>query len=106
MGKVNIINETEFLELIKSNKPVLVDFYADWCMPCKMMTPILEEIAEETQDMVKVAKINIDFNENLAIKYQVNAIPYLAVFKNGELVDSKLGLTQKEELMLLLKKHS
>ena len=71
-------------EVLNSDKPVLVDFYADWCGPCKMMAPIIEEIAEELQGKAKVGKINVDENQELAMKYEVMSIPTLIIYKNGK----------------------
>ena len=85
-------------EVLKSEKPVLVDFFATWCGPCQMLAPVLEEIAEEYKDKIKVGKINIDNERNLAIKYQVVSIPTLMVFKNGEIVKTAVGFHTKSEL--------
>lgn len=103
---VLILNSIDFEETLKNtDKPVLVDFWAQWCMPCKMQAPILNELADELKGKVVIAKVNVDESEDLAIKYQVNAIPFLAIFKNGDLKESKVGLTDKNELSLILEKY-
>ena len=98
--KVNNQNFEE--EVIKSEKPVLIDFYADWCGPCKMLSPIIEEIAEENSD-IKVVKVNVDDSQDLAMKYQVMSIPTLVVIKNGEEVNRSVGLIDKSQVANLIK---
>ncbi|PNH20614.1 thioredoxin [Lachnospiraceae bacterium] len=101
---VKQINEAEFeAEVLKSEKPVLVDFYADWCGPCKMTAPVLEKLSE-TLDTVAFAKINVDENPNLAQKYQVMSIPNLIVFKNGEPAERAIGMQSLEALKALVEK--
>ena len=90
-------------EVIASEKPVLVDFYADWCGPCRMMSPIVEEIAKELGDNAVVGKVNVDENQELAIKYNVMTIPTLIIFKNENIVKTIIGVTGKEEIIALLK---
>lgn len=89
-------------EVLESDKKVLIDFYADWCGPCKMLSPIVAEFAKEN-DAVKVVKINIDENEELAIKYGVTSIPTLVVIENGETKDISIGLISKSEIEELVK---
>lgn len=90
-------------EVIKSEKPVLIDFWASWCGPCRMMSPVVDQIAEEMQDEVKVCKINIDEEENLAVKYNVMSIPTFIVFKNGKEAGRSVGVQDKEEIKAMLK---
>ena len=93
------LNENNFEEeVLKSNNKVLVDFYADWCGPCKMMSPVIDEIAEEMQG-VKVGKVNIDNNQELAIKYDVMSIPTIIVFENGMQKKTFIGVTDKNEII-------
>ncbi|MEP6823096.1 MAG: thioredoxin, partial [Chthoniobacterales bacterium] len=86
-------------EVTKSTQPVLVDFWAEWCGPCKMIAPILDEIAKEKAGTVKIAKVNVDNNQSLSARYNVRAIPTLLFFKNGELKDQVTGMTSKKDLL-------
>ena len=79
-------------EVLKSDKTVLVDFYADWCGPCKMLAPVVESLAEQFADTAVVGKLNVDESEEIAMKYGVMSIPTLIVFKNGQEVDKKVGV--------------
>lgn len=90
-------------EVIKSDKPVLVDFWASWCMPCKMMSKTIDEIATEMADRVKVCKVNIDEEQELAVKYGVMSIPTFLVFKNGKVSEMTVGVQEKENITKLLK---
>ena len=92
-------------EVINSDKPVLVDFWAEWCGPCKMLMPTIEELATELDGQVKIGKVNSDEQRNLAIKYQVTALPTLAVFKGGEIVDKMMGLQDKAKLSAACTAH-
>ena len=95
MGVLKITSENFKSEVLESSQKVLIDFYADWCGPCKMMGPVVEEIAEEHSD-VKVVKINVDNAEDIAIKYQIMSIPTLIVVKGGQEVNRSIGLISKE----------
>ena len=85
-------------EVVNSEVPVLIDFYADWCGPCRMMGPVVEELAREYDGKVKVGKVNIDEQPELAEKYGVMSIPYFALIKNGSLVSDELGAVPKDRL--------
>lgn len=98
--------KSSFSEIIKDNTPVLVDFHADWCGPCKMMAPILKEAKSSLGDAVKIVKIDVDKNEALASKYQVKGVPTLILFKNGEQLWRQSGVIQKDEIIKLIKSHS
>lgn len=89
-------------EVLKSEKPVLVDFYADWCGPCKMLSPIVEEVAEEI-DSVKVCRMNIDENEDLAVEYGIMSIPTLVVIKNGQETNRTVGVVGKDDILEMVK---
>lgn len=85
--------------VLDSEKPVLVDFYADWCGPCNMMAPIIEELASDLQGKARVGKINVDENQDLAMEYNVMSIPTLIIFKEGKEVKRMVGVRSKEELI-------
>ncbi|HPT89744.1 MAG: thioredoxin [Acholeplasmataceae bacterium] len=97
-----ILNNEQFKELLKQDKPVLVDFYADWCGPCRIQAPIIEEVAEEVKDFAIVGKINVDKERDLARQYSIMSIPTLIIFKEGKVVERISGLTQKQRLVELL----
>ena len=88
-------------EVFNSEKPVLVDFYADWCGPCNAMAPIVEELATELNEKAKVGKINVDENSDIAVEYNVMSIPTLIIFKNGKEEKRLVGVRDKEELLNL-----
>lgn len=88
-------------EVLNSEKPVLVDFYADWCGPCNAMVPVIEELAKELEGKAKVGKINVDENSDIAVEYNVMSIPTLIIFKNGKEEKRLVGLRDKEELLSL-----
>ena len=86
-------------EVNQSTQPVLVDFWAEWCGPCKMIAPLLDEIAKEKAGVVKVVKVNVDDNQSLSARYNVRAIPTLLFFKGGQLRDQITGMTSKKDLL-------
>lgn len=96
---------SKFSELINQEKPVLVDFYADWCGPCKMMSPILKEVKDALGDSVSILKINVDTNQELSAKCQVKGVPTLILFKDGKQTWRQSGVVQKNELIALMKSH-
>lgn len=96
----------KFNDIIQSETPVLIDFFADWCGPCKMLAPILKDVKEELGDGVKIIKINVDKNEQLAAKYQVRGVPTMIVFKNGEQKWRQSGVLQKEEIIQVIQSNS
>lgn len=99
MSNLKNLNENEFSnEVLKSKLPVVVDFWAEWCAPCKMLTPILEELSKEMHSRVSFVKINLDENQDLAMKYSIRSIPSLLIFNDGIHVDTKVGLASKEDL--------
>ena len=99
-----IINKSNFEnEVINADKPVLLDFYADWCGPCKMLSPVLSEIADEYADVIRVAKVNVDDEPELAMKFKVSSIPMLVLFKNGKIVSTSVGYRPKDEILNELK---
>ena len=97
--ELNLSSENFEKEVLNSEQPVLVDFYAEWCGPCKMMAPIIEEIAGELQGKAKVGKINVDENQELAMEYNVMSIPTLIIFKDGKEAKRFVGATDKEDLL-------
>lgn len=104
MAEITLTKHNFEAEVVASDLPVLVDFWAEWCGPCRMIAPTIEEIAAEYDGKVKVGKINVDTESDLAIRYHIDAIPALLIFKNGEVVESRKGLRPKSELCALLDK--
>lgn len=95
----HIITDANFNEeVINSDIPVLVDFFANWCGPCKMMMPVVEELANEYDGRIKVGKVNVDEESATAMQYKVMSIPMFALFKNGQMIDSVLGAVPKTQL--------
>ncbi|MEM1589532.1 MAG: thioredoxin [Candidatus Bathyarchaeia archaeon] len=99
------LKDSSFNEVVSGNKLVLVDFYADWCMPCRMMAPVVEELAREYAGKVLVGKINVDENPATADRFQVFSIPTLIIFKFGREVDRIVGFVPKKQVESLLKKY-
>jgi thioredoxin 1 len=101
-SNVEHANEASFDQLVlNAEAPVLVDFYADWCGPCKMIAPVLEELASEATDG-KIVKVNVDENPQLAARYGISSIPTLLIFRDGEVIDQHVGLANKEQLRSML----
>lgn len=99
MGKVTSVNQDEFEEkVLNSTKPVLVDFWAEWCGPCKTLLPVLDEVAIETGEKASVFKVNVDENGDLAQKYGIRGIPTMIFFKNGEATKTLVGVQPKDEI--------
>ena len=100
------LNNNNFANEINASQPVLVDFWAPWCGPCRMMAPIIEDIAAETQGKYKICKINVDENSEIAMQYKVLSIPTLFVFKDGKELESIVGVRPKDDILDVLAKHA
>ncbi|TAI49749.1 thioredoxin [Flagellimonas allohymeniacidonis] len=96
---------SSFSKIINSNERVLIDFYADWCGPCKMLAPILNQVKEELGDDIKIYKIDVDKNPRIANKYQVRGVPTLLLFKDGKTVWRQSGVLQKKDLVDVIQAH-
>ncbi len=106
MGEVLVIDEQNFeKEVLQSDVPVLVDFWATWCAPCQMIAPIIESLAEEYAGRLKVGKVNVDENSQLAIKYGIRAIPTLLLFKEGKVVEQMVGVQPKDTIRNVIERH-
>ena len=105
MSKALIVTDDSFeQEVLQADKPVVVDFWAEWCGPCKMIAPILDEIAQEFEGKVKITKVDVDSNNKTAGRYNIMSIPSLLFFKNGEVVDQVVGAMAKSQLKSRLEK--
>lgn len=102
MSVLKITNDNFDEEVLKSDKPILLDFWASWCGPCRMVGPIVEEIAEELSGTARVGKVNVDEEQELAQAFQVMSIPTLVVIKNGKIVNSAIGVQSKQALLAML----
>ena len=102
--EVNLTKQNFEEEVKKSDKPVIIDFWATWCGPCKMLAPILSDAAERYSNKIKVCKVNVDEEQELAIEYGIMSIPTLVMFKNGEIVNTSVGLISKSELENIIEK--
>lgn len=98
--------KNNFNNIIQSKTPVLIDFYADWCGPCKVLAPILKDVKDELGDVIKVIKIDVDKNQPLAAKYQVRGVPTMILFKNGKQLWRQSGVLQKKDIVAIIKQHS
>lgn len=97
---------SNFKSIIDSKTPVLIDFYADWCGPCKMLAPILKEVKDELKDNIKIIKIDVDKNQQLASQYQVRGVPTMILFKNQQQLWRQSGVLQKNDIINIINQHS
>ena len=104
-GIIELNDENFDQQLTTSEKPVLVDYWAEWCGPCKMVAPILEELSSELKDKITIAKLDVDNNKDSAIKQKVMSIPTLILFKNGDPIDQRIGALTKSQLKEFLEQH-
>ena len=102
MNEINLNSNNFNEEITNTDKLVLIDFFATWCGPCKMLSPIISEIANEYSNSVKVCKVNVDENQDLALKYSVTSIPTLIFLKNGKILNISVGLCSKVELVKMI----
>jgi len=102
MAAIELTKDNFEEEVLGANVPVLVDFWASWCGPCRMVVPVIERVADQTQGTAKIGKVNVDEQPELAAKYQIMSIPSLLVFKNGELLETAVGVKSEEELLQMI----
>ena len=105
MATKNVTDDNFDAEVIKSTRPILVDFWAEWCGPCKQIGPILEEISNDMADQIIIGKINIDNSPNVPVKWGIRGIPTMLIFKNGELKATKVGATSKSNIVSWIKEN-
>ena len=105
MATKNVTDDNFDAEVIKSTKPILVDFWAEWCGPCKQIGPVLEEISNDMADQIVIGKINIDSSPNVPVKWGIRGIPTMLIFKNGELKATKVGATSKSNIVSWIKEN-
>jgi thioredoxin 1 len=98
--------KSSFSKITDSEIPVLVDFYADWCGPCKMLGPILKQVKDEMGESIKIVKIDVDKNQSIASKYQVRGVPTMLLFKNGKQLWRQSGVLQKDAIVQIIKSHA
>jgi len=105
MSTIKISDDSFEDEVINKGKPIIVDFWAEWCGPCKQIGPILEEISEEYKEKLRIGKLDVDENPEIASQYQIRGIPTMMLFNNGSLVDTKVGMSSKNDLIQWIDQH-
>ncbi|BAT71413.1 thioredoxin [Thermosulfidibacter takaii ABI70S6] len=105
MAVITLTEENFDKEVLQSDVPVLVDFWATWCAPCRMIAPVIDAIAEEYEGRLKVGKVNVDENSQLAIRYGIRAIPTLILFKEGKVVEQLVGVQPKDTIKSIIERH-